>query len=171
MAFSIPVTLTGYYPVNSTMEGGTKDCRRRNLYTLQQHKSNPILYPYAAVAGDFTIWPDGQRISLPDVDSDAIFRVVDTGGHFYGANKTFRYEGREPFDICLDPGTSFGIRPTTAIIFPGDDFGEPGCGHGAIAINLPSYLTPTNQLLAFNSQTKYLIASGALLLAFWYLWD
>ncbi len=142
MAFSLAVTLTGYYPVDTPMEGGPNDCRGRKLITLQQHLSDPDTYPYVSVAGDCDAWPDGQRISLPDVHPNAVFRIVDTGGHFHGVNKVIRYQGREPLDVCLDPGTGFGVKLATAVFYPGDDWGGPLCagasvchGDGAISFD------------------------------------
>jgi hypothetical protein len=156
MAFQIPVTLTAYFPINSGVEGGPNDCKGRPLITLQQHLADPQTYPYASVAGDCTIWPDGQRIILPDVNPDAVFRIVDTGGHFHGLPcdagctqshcKCFRNPGYEPFDVCLDPGSGSIFSTSTATIVDGDDFGTTLCGGPTCIstwdgqIHLPDYL-------------------------------
>lgn len=103
----IPVTLTSYWPFDvrgaseAKMEGGWKDRRGHRLITLQEHLEDPITWPYVSVAGDYTVWPYGIRIALPDVHATAIFRVVDTGGHFFGKGKVWRNEGHEPLDICV----------------------------------------------------------------------
>jgi hypothetical protein len=135
MPFLLDATLTGYYPIDDPIEGGPNDCAGRKLITLQQHLSDPATYPYAAVAGDCDAWPDGQRISIPEISPEAVFRIVDTGGHFHGANKVIRNPGREPFDVCLDPGTSFGVVKASVIVYPGDDFGRGVCPKASVCGN------------------------------------
>lgn len=124
--FEVPVTLTSYHPINTALEGGVRDRKSRPLITLQQHQSDPVNFPYVSVAGDFTIWPDGQRISIPSIDPNAIFRIVDTGGHFYGAGKVIRYTGHEPLDICTEVGTTIGPVPTSVQVIEGDSFVSSG---------------------------------------------
>lgn len=108
----VPVRLTTYYPYKAglteaqrRMEGGVRDRKRRPIITLEQHLADPARYPYVSVAGDFNIWPDGQRLSLREFPG-AVLRVVDTGGRFFGAGKVFRVAGREPLDIAVNDDTS-----------------------------------------------------------------
>ena len=125
---TVAIHATGYWPyvagltdAERKMEGGTTDRKKRPLYTLEMFQAGKA--PYVSVAGDYTIWPDGQRISLspwPNV----IFRIVDTGGHFHGSNKVFRVVGEEPLDICVDSSkTIVPKKNVTATICPGDNFG------------------------------------------------
>jgi hypothetical protein len=121
----IKVRLTGYWPfaakteAEKRMEGGVKDRKGKPLYTLEQHLAGKA--PYVSVAGDDAVWPYGQRISF-DEWPNAVFRVVDTGGNFRGANKVYRVFGHEPLDICVtDPKTKLP-KTTTARIIAGDNF-------------------------------------------------
>jgi hypothetical protein len=123
----IKVRLTGYWPfaakteTEKRMEGGVKDRKGKPLFTLEQHLADPQRAPYVAVAGDDAVWPYGQRIVL-DEWPNAIFRVVDTGGHFRGANKVYRALGHEPLDICVDSSKTKLPKTTTARILAGDNF-------------------------------------------------
>lgn len=105
MGGDLSVRLTGYWPFASglnaaqrLMEGGTKDRKGAKLYTYEDHVAG--LAPYVSVAGDYRAWPYGQRIVL-DFAPSLVFRVVDTGGHFFGAGKLYRLAGSEPLDICV----------------------------------------------------------------------
>ncbi len=125
----IKAHLTGYWPLmeglskkERLMEGDSKDRKGRQVHTLEQHMADPIAHPYVSVAGDYTLWPDGQRISLSPWPN-AVFRVVDTGGHFFGVNKVYRVAGEEPLDICVNsPKTVVPKKNVIATIYPGDTF-------------------------------------------------
>lgn len=121
--------LTGYWPFKEglstkerLMEGGKKDRMSKPLIALEQHLQDPVKYPYVSVAGDWKIFPYGQRLII-DAWPGAVFRVVDTGGNFFGAKKVYRIAGYEPLDICQ--WSSDVKKPTTASvkIVPGDHFG------------------------------------------------
>jgi len=107
------------------MEGGINDRKGKPIITWEQHVSDPSKYPYVSVAGDFNIWPYGQRIVMPEFPK-VVLRVVDTGGHFFGAKKVFRVIGHEPLDVAVaDEGSHkrLGIpRTTTISVVPGDNF-------------------------------------------------
>lgn len=123
----IKVHLTGYWPFaaredEKKMEGGVADRRGKPLHTLEQHLKDPVAHPYVSVAGDDAIWPYGQRLSI-SAWPNAVFRVVDTGGHFRGAGKIYRVLGNEPLDICVDSSKTVVPKSgTTATIYPGDNF-------------------------------------------------
>lgn len=121
----INVRLTGYWPfaakteAEKRMEGGAFDRKKKPLYTLEQHLAGKA--PYVSVAGDDAVWPYGQRVVF-DEWPNAVFRVVDTGRNFRGANKVYRVLGHEPLDICVtDPKTKLP-KTTTARILAGDNF-------------------------------------------------
>lgn len=120
---------TGYWPLQEglsssekKMEGGKKDRRGRPIYTLEMHQRDPIRYPYVSVAGDYTVFPDGQRLIL-SAWPGVVFRVVDTGGHFFGAKKVYRVAGYEPLDIAVDSPNTKVPKLVDAKIVPGDHFG------------------------------------------------
>lgn len=123
------VRLTGYWPYQSglsekerKMEGGHNDRKGKPLITLEMHQKDPSKYPYVSVAGDYEIFPYGQRLII-SAWPDSVFRVVDTGGHFYGAGKLYRLAGHEPLDICVDSSqTTVPKKGTTAKIVPGDNW-------------------------------------------------
>lgn len=123
----VPVTLTSYWPwdvrtrAEQLMEGEPKDRHGRRLHTLQDHLADPVAHPYVSVAGDWTLWPYGQRIELPDVHPSAVFRIVDTGGHFVGKNKVYRNPGCEPLDICVQTRhDNIGPKVSVAHVVDGD---------------------------------------------------
>jgi hypothetical protein len=131
---TINLRLTGYWPYQEglsaeerLMEGGTNDRRGRALITYEMWKSDPESYPYVSLAGDYTLWPDGQLIEIPWVDGTIVpGRVVDTGSHFYGAGKVYREPGYEPIDVCVDSSRTQIPRLVTATIPEGNNFtGEP----------------------------------------------
>lgn len=125
--------LTGYWPYQEglsaeerKMEGGTKDRAGKPVITLEQHQRDPIKYPYVTVAGDYNIFPLGQRLIISAWPS-ALFRVTDTGGHFFGPKKVYRMIGAEPLDIAVN--SSKTPVPKTGIkvqIVPGDTFAKKG---------------------------------------------
>ena len=127
----INVRLTGYWPFQSglsatekKMEGGLNDRKGKPLHTLEQHLADPIRHPYVSVAGDDSAWPYGQRVII-SAWPKAIFRVVDTGGHFRGTGKLYRVFGNEPLDVCVASSkTVVPKKDVTAQIVPGDNFAK-----------------------------------------------
>lgn len=124
MAIQILARLTGYWPYQAglsdaqrLMEGGHTDKDSHPLYTLEMYQRGEA--PYVSVAGDDSIWPYGQRIEI-DAWPGVVFRVVDTGGNFRGANKQYREAGREPLDICVDSSSSRVPKRATVTIVEGD---------------------------------------------------
>lgn len=121
--------LTGYWPfvaglsaAERKMEGGTKDRRGNPLYTLEDFQAGKA--PYVSVAGDYEVFPYGQRVGISAWPS-VTFRVVDTGGHFHGVNKVYRVVGEEPLDVCVaSASTAVPKKNVTATIYPGDNFEE-----------------------------------------------
>jgi hypothetical protein len=126
---TLAVHTTGYWPYQEglspterKMEGGTNDRKRRPIYTLEMFQAGKA--PYVSVAGDYTLWPDGQRISI-SAWPGVIFRVVDTGGHFFGLQKRYRVVGEEPLDIAVQSSKTFVPKKNvTASIHVGDTFGS-----------------------------------------------
>lgn len=78
--------LTSYYPDDSPLEGGHHDRKGRPLRTLQGFLSGK--FSYVSVAMDLGIVPYGKPLCIPALESaygsPILFRVVDTGGAFYG---------------------------------------------------------------------------------------
>lgn len=122
--------ITGYWPykpgltpAQSRMEGGTHDRKGRPITTLEMYQQG--IADYVSVAGDFTIWPDGQRLELSNWPG-VVFRVVDTGGNFYDSAKTtkrYRSPGREPFDVAVSGPNTPVQREQTVTVVDGDSFG------------------------------------------------
>lgn len=119
------VYLTGYWPFQGglsaaerLMEGGVTDRKSNPLHTFEDHRDDPANHPYCSCAGDYTLWSYGQLISLPTFgtpsddwkaitgEENYLFRVVDTGGHFFGPGKVYRQPGYEPIDVCVDSSQS-----------------------------------------------------------------
>lgn len=125
---TVNVRLTGFWPYDAhtpaekLMEGGVRDRWRQPIYTLEMYQQGKA--PYVTVAGDYTIWPAGQRISInhwPGV----VFRVTDTGSHFFGAKKVYRVAGREPLDIAVQTrNTHVPKKDSVATIHVGDTWGK-----------------------------------------------
>lgn len=123
---SFDARLTGYWPFQSglsaderKMEGGIHDRKGHPLYTLEDYQAGRA--PFVSVAGDYEIFPYGQKIAIsawPGVS----FRVVDTGGHFHGAGKLYRLLGHEPLDICVASSSSKVPTTATVTIIPGDNY-------------------------------------------------
>ena len=89
---TFPVRCTGYWPFTARpdeqrMEGGTKDRKGYPLHTLEDFQAGRS--DFVSVSGDYTIFPYGQRLEIAEWPG-VIFRVVDTGGHFYGPGKVYR---------------------------------------------------------------------------------
>lgn len=89
-------------------EGGKNDRERQPLITLEQHRADPVRYPYASVAADLVLQgrrvPYGARIYIEALPRD-VLRIVDTGGNFFtdaskGTQKKIREPGHEPLDIA-----------------------------------------------------------------------
>lgn len=121
-------TVTGYWPYhptsggsNARVEGGTTDRRGRQIHTLEAHMLDPVAHPYVTVAGDYTIWPDGQRLEFEQWPG-IIFRVTDTGGSFYGPRKRYRVTGQEPLDVAVDTAATVIDRNQEVTIVDGDSF-------------------------------------------------
>lgn len=76
------------------------------VITLDQHRADPVKFPFATVAADTKLQGRtikigyGPRVYFAAYPND-IFRIYDTGGNFRGPQKKIR-EGAEPFDIALD---------------------------------------------------------------------
>jgi hypothetical protein len=125
--------LTGYWPKSARpderkMEGGMKDRLGRPLHSLEDFQKDPVAHPYVSVSADPEIFPYGQRLSI-NVWPGVIFRVVDTGSHFTGLKKVYRWIGREPLDINVDSSSTIVPKKNTvATIFPGDNFATGGKG-------------------------------------------
>jgi 3D (Asp-Asp-Asp) domain-containing protein len=87
---------SAYYPDSSTLEGGYFDMKGKPLQTLQQFLKGKA--KYVSVAMDKGVFKYGQRLRIREANArygrDIIFRVVDTGGAFYG-------KGRSRIDICV----------------------------------------------------------------------
>ncbi len=108
--------LTEYHPDappdKQKLEGGPNDRKRHPVITVQEHLSDKTKFPYVSVAGDLILNAErvkyGTRIyfsSYPDI----VFRLVDTGGHFFGTGKKIREPGFEPFDIATNYGSRLGF--------------------------------------------------------------
>lgn len=124
----VKIRATGYWPYQEglsaserKMEGGTKDRKGAPIHTLEMHMADPAAHPYVSVAGDYEIWPYGQRVVL-EAWPGVSFRVVDTGGHFHGVNKIYRVAGYEPLDIAVNSSTTPVPKLMNARIIPGDNF-------------------------------------------------
>jgi 3D (Asp-Asp-Asp) domain-containing protein len=87
---------SAYFPDDSEMEGGFEDMRGKDLHPLQDFLKGRA--PYVSVAMDKGIFKYGQRLRIRELNErygkEVIFRVVDTGGAFYG-------KGRSRIDICV----------------------------------------------------------------------
>lgn len=108
--------LTEYHPDapadKQKLEGGPNDRKKHPVVTVQEHLSDKAKFPYVSVAGDLVL--NGERVkygtriyfsSYPDI----VFRMVDTGGNFFGTGKKIREPGFEPFDIATSYGSKLGF--------------------------------------------------------------
>ena len=138
--------LTGYWPTTAAsseaerrMEGGDEGAalwrgrrvvdprtgRRVRLSTLEQHLADPAEHSCVSVSADPEAFPWGQRLQI-DQWPGAVFRVVDTGGHFQGMGKTYRVLGREPLDVRVKSSRT-KIAPSASVaIVKGDHWDRPG---------------------------------------------
>jgi hypothetical protein len=114
---AVKVRLTHYYPwaavteAEKKMEGGVKDRKGQPLHTVEDFLSGKS--DHVSLAGDYTLWPYGQKILVPWGDKTLVGRVVDTGGHFYGSKKLVRASGYEPIDVCVFDKNN---RPPTTLV-------------------------------------------------------
>lgn len=102
-------------------EGGKLDRQKQPLITLEQHRADPLRYPYVSVSADLVLQgrvvPYGARIFIEALPRD-VLRIVDTGGHFFtdaakNAEKVIREPGHEPLDIATAwPGTTQKLSGT-----------------------------------------------------------
>ncbi len=108
--------LTEYHPDappdKQKLEGGPNDRMKHPVVTVQEHSRDKAKFPYVSVAADLVLGGErvkyGTRIyfsSYPDI----VFRIVDTGGHFFGTGKKIREPGFEPFDIATNYGSKLGF--------------------------------------------------------------
>lgn len=140
---------TGYYPANTSLEGGTKDRRGKALKTLQQFLAGNA--DYVSVAMDSSAFPYGQRLQIKELESKygrAIpFRVVDTGGAFKG-------RGRSRIDICTS-GNSASLDPTINgtlhINVMSETNTKPSTSSGSSSSSSPSAPTSSAKGQACNS--------------------
>jgi hypothetical protein len=125
---TVKLRLTGYWPFaaksakEKLMEGGLKDRLGKPLHTLEMHQSNPTEHPYVSCSGDHTIWPYGQRLIIPELGANLVYRIVDTGSHFFGAGKVVRVSGYEPLDVCVASSETKVPKLVQAYVVPGDHF-------------------------------------------------
>lgn len=127
----LKVHLTHYYPwdvhtdAERKMEGAPVDRKKNPLHTVEDFlagKSN-----YVSLAGDYTLWPYGQKVIVPWGDHSLTGRVVDTGGHFHGLGKVFRVIGAEPIDVCVFSRDNHPPRSTVEVqVVVGDHFDKAG---------------------------------------------
>ncbi|KAK7092389.1 uncharacterized protein [Littorina saxatilis] len=87
---------TGYFPDNSTMEGGTTDMHGNPLHTLQKYLAGGA--PFVSTAMDNTIGiAYGTPLCIPQLNFKykqlIRFEVVDTGGAFI-------HKGYSRIDVC-----------------------------------------------------------------------
>ncbi len=149
MAKMINVRLTEYFPFQAGLskkqkqiEGGVFDRMGKPLYSLEDYLEGKA--PYVSLACDSTGGPPGnasefrtygtrvwlQELSLQikdyvDDPPDSLifipFRLVDTGGNFFGGNKQVKVAGYEPIDVCRRnrpaPDKSFSGMLTTLSMF------------------------------------------------------
>ena len=97
---------TGYYPSSSTLEGGFKDRLGAKLNTLQDFLAGKA--PFVSVAMDPKAFPYGTKLRIDELDrkfgKTIEFRVVDTGGAFFG-------KGTSRLDVCTADKSS-SMDPT-----------------------------------------------------------
>lgn len=141
MAKIINVRLTEYYPFQTGLskkqkqiEGGVFDRRGKPLHSLEDFVEGKA--PYVSLACDYTGGPPGNAAefrhygqlvwiprlmldirkyvdNVPDSLTIIPFRLVDTGGNFFGDKKQVRVAGYEPIDVCRR------VRPTADKSFSG----------------------------------------------------
>jgi hypothetical protein len=100
----VTLKLTHYWPFTARpdeqlMEGAPVDRKGQPLHTVEDFLAGKS--DYVSLAGDYTIFPYGQKILIPWGNKTLVGRVVDTGGHFHGGSKLYRVTGAEPIDVCV----------------------------------------------------------------------
>lgn len=141
MAKIVKIRLTEFYPFQSglseeekNVEGGIKDRLGKPLYTLEDYIEGNA--PYVSLACDYLGGPPGNvkefrtygfKVWIPKISADINsfidasinvpimidFRLVDTGGHFFGDKKVIKVAGYEPIDVCRR------VKPTGTKSFSG----------------------------------------------------
>lgn len=128
---SVKVHLTHYYPFDvrtakeRQMEGEAVDRKKNPLHTVEDFLAG--VSDHVSLAGDYTIWPYGQKMLIPWGEHTLVGRVVDTGGHFHGKNKVFRVVGEEPIDVCVFSRDNHPPKSSvTATVVVGDTLDKDG---------------------------------------------
>lgn len=94
------------------MEGGATDHKGNPLHSLEEYLSGDA--DFVSLARDYLAGPPGNdarfrkygtKVRIPAIEGlmgwpYIDFRLVDTGGRFYGKGKILRARGTEPIDIC-----------------------------------------------------------------------
>jgi hypothetical protein len=102
------------------MEGGPTDAAGHPLYSLEEYLLGDA--DYVSVARDYLAGPPGgdrrfrtygTQVRIPAIEgmigwNYIDFRLVDTGGRFYGKGKVIKARGAEPIDICRSKPLIFG---------------------------------------------------------------
>lgn len=91
------VKATGYYPADDPVEGGFNDMKGKKLNTLQDFLDGKADYVSVAMDNKNT-WKYGTEFRIPELEKKygrkIKFKLVDTGGAFYG-------KGKKRIDICV----------------------------------------------------------------------
>jgi hypothetical protein len=94
------------------MEGGPTDPMRKPLCSLEDYLKGEAAYVSLArdylggpPGGDARFRKYGTKVRIREVEAlvgraNIEFRLVDTGGHFYGRGKVVKVKGAEPIDLC-----------------------------------------------------------------------
>jgi hypothetical protein len=93
------------------MEGGATDRMGKPLRSLEEYLTGAA--EYVSLACDKLGGPPGSdkrfrvygtKVRIAEVDAmvgkPVVFKLVDTGGHFYGAGKVVKESDAEPIDLC-----------------------------------------------------------------------
>lgn len=115
-----PTYLTEYHPDAPARltgsEGGPYDRRggkngKHPVIRWEQHAADSRTYPFVTVSGDLQLRgkkvPYGARLYL-EAYPDVVFRLFDTGGHFYGDDKVYR--GFQKFTAGASYKTGAGVN-------------------------------------------------------------
>ncbi|MCA2959376.1 MAG: hypothetical protein IOD12_03930 [Silvanigrellales bacterium] len=108
---------TGYFPDSSPLQGGYVDRRSKPLQTLQQYLRGKGSYVSVAMDNENGI-PYGTKLRILELERKygrvIEFRVVDTGGAFYG-------KGMSRIDICTESENHAydpAVNKTLTLVFP-----------------------------------------------------
>lgn len=108
---------TGYFPDSSALQGGYVDRRSKPLQTLQQYLRGKASYVSVAMDNENGI-PYGTKLRILELERKygrvIEFRVVDTGGAFYG-------KGMSRIDICTeseDHAYDPAVNKKVTLVFP-----------------------------------------------------